>query len=366
MSRRLRLVLIVCGAAALAALLALLTMVYLLLQPDRFTAMLQTQARNVGLELHLAEPASPSLFPRPALDLHGITLNAQRATTPILLAARGRLALPWRTLFGGPTAISQLQIEAPRVDLDALQSWLDELPPSQSGGTLDIPRIDTGVGISRGSIVRGNALLLGNVDLQSGHLVSGQPFLLQLSARTPSGTPLTVRVSSTPRIDGGALELDDVALHLTMQGKQAAVLTLTLNGSARWQGASRATANLAGKLDRADAAQYDISLRLAPQAAQRPSLLALKLDGPGDHADLELPPQELLAWWSNLGDTENPRLSLPPGSADIRLDKLQVGDFSVQGLSMTTTGNGEPAAAGSAAPAAASSVRSAPGRAEVR
>ena len=352
MSRRLRLTLIACGGVVLAALLALLVMVYLLLQPERFTAMLQTQARAVGLELHLAEPASPSLFPRPALDLRGITLNAQRATAPILLAARGRLALPWHTLLGGPVAISQLQIEAPRVDLDALQLWLGELPPNRSGKTLDIPRIDTGVSISRGSIVRGNALLLGNVDLQAGHLVSGQPFPLQLSARTPSGTPLTVRVSSTPRIDGDTLELDNIALHM----EQAGTLALTLNGSARWHGAAHATASLAGKLDHANAGQYDISLQLTPVAAQQPSMLALKLDGPGDHADLRLPPQELLAWWNDLGSAENPQLRLPPGSASVQVDKLQAGDLSIQGLSVVATDDGPAGAASTTAPAAASSV----------
>ncbi|MEO7050865.1 MAG: AsmA family protein, partial [Rhodanobacter sp.] len=128
MSRRLRLTLLAFGGLAVVALLSVVVVVYLVLQPDRFTAMLQTQARAVGLDLSLASPASPTLFPRPALDLHGITLSAEGAGAPILLAARGRMALPWRTLFGGPTVISQLQIDSPRVDLDALQTWMAALP----------------------------------------------------------------------------------------------------------------------------------------------------------------------------------------------------------------------------------------------
>ncbi|MGB6145107.1 MAG: AsmA family protein, partial [Rhodanobacter sp.] len=94
MSRRLRLIATVLGGVVVAATLVVVAAVYLLLQPDRFTAMLQSQARATGLELNLASPASPSLFPRPALDLRGITLNAQGASAPILLAARGRLVLP--------------------------------------------------------------------------------------------------------------------------------------------------------------------------------------------------------------------------------------------------------------------------------
>ncbi|OZB58988.1 MAG: membrane assembly protein AsmA, partial [Lysobacterales bacterium 13-68-4] len=90
MSRRWRLVLL--GIAGVAGVLLLGTVigVYWLLQPDRFTASLQAQARAVGLELNLASPARPALFPRPALELQGITLNESGATMPILLAARGR------------------------------------------------------------------------------------------------------------------------------------------------------------------------------------------------------------------------------------------------------------------------------------
>ena len=143
MSRRLRLTLLALGGFALAVVLAAVIAVYLLLQPERFTRMLQTQARSAGLELNLASPASPTLFPRPALDLDGITLNAEGAGAPILLAAHGQLVLPWHTVLGGPTVISQLQIESPRVDLDALQDWLSALPAQPAGAPPNIQRIYT-------------------------------------------------------------------------------------------------------------------------------------------------------------------------------------------------------------------------------
>ncbi len=351
MSRRLRLILLVCGGMVLAALLALALMVYLLLQPDRFTAMLQTQARNVGLELNLARPASPTLFPRPALDLHGITLNAQGANVPILLAARGRLALPWRTLLGGPTNISQLAIEAPRVDLGALQAWLAALPPRPPGSLPNIPRIDAGVSISRGSLVRGDQLLLSQVALQTGSLISGQPFPVTLSALTASGLPLQLRLSGTPRIDGSTLQLDNVTLHLA----QASAMVLTLNGTARWHGVADVTASLSGKLDAADAGQYDVSLLLSPALADAPPLLTLKLDGPGNHADLRLPPRALLDWWNALLNEQDPQLTVPPGSGQVEIAKLQAGSVSIEGLSILA-GDAVPAAATVAAPASAATT----------
>lgn len=344
MSRRLRLILLMLGGFALAVVLAAVVAVYLLLQPERFTRMLQTQARTAGLELNLASPASPTLFPRPALDLDGITLNAEGAGAPILLAAHGQLVLPWHTLLGGPTVISQLQIESPRVDLDALQEWLAALPAHAEGTPPNIPRIDTGVSVSHGSVVRGNEVLLGNVSLEAGSLISGQPFPLDLSAVTAAGTPLQLRLSATPRIEGNALQLNNITLHFS----QGSAMTLALTGNAHWHGAADAAASLTGKLDQASAGQYDISLLLTPANQSNPLLLALKLAGPANHADLRLPPLALAHWWSQLSDPQGPQLSVPPGSGHAEIAKLEAGGISIEGLTIRA-GDTVPAPAGTAA-----------------
>jgi uncharacterized protein involved in outer membrane biogenesis len=352
MTRRLRLVLLTLAGLALVAVLAGLVTVYLLLQPDRFTAMLQAQARAAGLELNLASPASPSLFPRPALDLYGITLNARGASVPILLAARGRLALPWRTLVGGPTVISQLQIDAPRVDLDALQSWLAALPVQAQSAPPNIPRIATGVSISRGSVVRGDQLLLGNVMLEAGSLASGQPFPLSVSANTAAGTAFRLRLSATPRIQGNALQLDNIALHAS----QGSALTLQLGGSAHWHGAADAAAKLTGQLDQADGALYALSLALTPADQNQPLLLAIKLDGPGNHTSLRLPPLALAHWWNQLASDTAPVVGVPPGSGHLQADKITAGSVTIEGLAVQF-GDEVPAAASTAAPPAPAAVR---------
>jgi hypothetical protein len=352
MRRRWRLTLLVLGGVALTLALAAIVAVYLLLRPERFTAMLQTQARDAGLELNLASPASPTLFPRPALDLNGITINAQDASVPILLAARGQLALPWSTLMGGPTVISQLQIDAPRVDLEALQAWLAELPAQPQGAPTNIPRIDTGVSIVRGSIVRGDELLLGNVSLDAGSLISGQPFPLDLSATTASGLPLQLRLLATPRIQQDSLQLDDVSLHLA-QGNS---LALTLKGSARWHGAADAAADLTGTLDQSDAGQYIISLKLKPADQTHPLLLALKLDGPDNHADLRLPPLALAGWWSQLAGSQAVPLTVPPANGHLEMATFQAAGISVEGLTLDT-GDTAPAATGTAAAASSAAAK---------
>lgn len=354
MLRRWRITLAVVVGVSLTAVLVVVAAIYLLLQPDRFTAMLQSQARAAGLELNLSSPASPTLFPRPALDLTGITINAQNANVPILLAARGRLALSWRTLFGGPTVISQLQIDAPRVDLEALQAWLASLPAQPEGVPTDIPRIDTGVSIVRGSIVRGDQLLLGNLSLDAGSLQSGQPFPLSLSATSATGVLLQLQLSATPRIHENSLQLDDVGLHVS----QGSSLTLALHGQARWHGAADAAADLAGTLTLTSVGQYAISLRLTPADQTNPLLLALKLDGPDNHVDLRLPPLGLTQWWNALASDQARPLSLPPASGHMEMTRFAAGGVTVEGLTLDT-GNDVPAPATSSTmvkPAAAAAA----------
>lgn len=329
MTRRLHYALLGLTGILVAGLVALLVTVYLLLQPERFTAMLQEQARKAGLELSLASPASPTLFPRPALELRGLTLTAQGASMPILLAANGRLALPWSTLFGGPTVISRLEIDAPRVDLDALQAWLSSLPSGPAGAP-DIPRIDTGVRIARGTLVRGNHLLLRDFSLDAGSLLTGRPFPLVVSAKDAGGTPMQLRLTATPRIQGNALQLNDIHLAFT----RGAMLAMQLTGEAHWHGAADASATLAGSLDEADAGRYELSLDLTPANQSEPLLLALKLDGPGNRVDLRLPPLAVARWWSRIGDEGGPQLSAPPGSGQVEAATLDIGGVHVEGLRM--------------------------------
>ena len=209
-------------------------------------------------------------------------------------------------------------------------------------------RTNTGVSISHGSVVRGNEVLLGNVSLEAGSLISGRPFPLGLSAVTAAGTPLQLRLSATPRIEGNALQLNNITLHFS----QGSAMTLALTGNAHWHGAADAAASLAGKLDQASAGQYDISLLLTPADQSNPLLLALKLDGPANHADLRLPPLALARWWSQLSDPQGPQLSVPPGSGHAEIAQLEAGGISIEGLTIRA-GEDVPAAAGTtAAPAA--------------
>ena len=359
MPRWLRLTLLIASSATLLLVAVALAAVHLLLQPERITAVLQTQARAAGLELNLASPATPALFPRPALELEGITLSAQGANMPILLAARGTLALTWRTLLGRETVISQMAIDSPRVDLDALQSWLAHLPSGPANAPTQIPRIDAGVRITRGSLVRGNELLLGDVELDTGQLAANQPFPLTISAKDAQGIPTQLRLSLTPSIKGGALQLDNIALRLS----HSTTLTLQLSGEARWRGAADASAHLAGTLDHADSGQYVTGIELMPANESSPLMLALKLDGPDNHADLRLPPLALADWWAQLDHADGPTLAVPPVSGHAEIARIDTGNITIEGLTIQASSNVPASATSAAAPAPTAPIKAAPAKA---
>lgn len=352
--RPLRLLLIAGASVLGATALIVLASLYLLLQPDRFTAMLQEQASNAGLQLTLSSPASPTLFPRPALQLVGITLvardsNPNASNMPILLAANGRLVLPWRTLFGGPMVISRMQIDSPRVDLDALQAWLLNMPSPSTSMPRQIPRIATGVRIRNGSVVENNSEWLSEVSLDTGRLAPAQPFWINLSAKETDGTPLQLQISSVPSIAGGVLILDNIILNASDSSASAMHLT----GNARWSGAANASIQLQGKFYEANEGNYDAAVTLSPAGQNNPLLLHVKLLGKSNHVDLQLPPLALAQWWNQMANPLGPKLSAPPGNGQIDMATLDVGKIHIEGLSVQT-GSAVPANAQSVAPPAQS------------
>jgi hypothetical protein len=350
LSRPLRLLLIISASVLGGIVLAVLAALYLLLQPDRFTVMLQEQAKQAGLELTLSSPASPTLFPRPALHLEGITLIARdtgaanNSNMPILLAANGRLVLPWRTLFGGPVVISRMQINSPRVDLDALQAWLISLPPQSTSIPEQIPVIATGVRIRNGSLVQNNNEWLSGVSLDTGRLAPGQTFSINLSGKETDGTPLQLQLSMVPNIANGVLILDNIAV----QAADSSATTLHLAGHARWMGGANVAVQLQGKFNEANQGQYDASAMLTPAGQKNPLLLHVKLMGQDNHIDLELPPLALTQWWNELANPQGPQLSTPPGNGQVDMATLDIGGMHIEGLSVQT-GNAVPASASSVA-----------------
>lgn len=317
------------GLAWLGLVLALLVAggviaVYVMLQPERFTSLLASRARALGVELTLSHPASPSLWPRPAIEMQGISVRGDGGGS-ILLATRGRIILPWRALLRGDTAISRIEFDNPRVDLDALSAAIDALPPGNSGAQPFLPTIDTGLSIKDGTVIRQNAIWLGDVDLDTGELRSGRPFNLALRCKDASGRPLSLDLGTTPLLFADVLDLDDIVVSATA-GED---LRANLKGSAQWRGAANVSGAITGDINRGGEA-YQASVAMSPANMSDPLTLAIKLDGGNDHADVRIAPLKVAAWWSSMAG--NGPLSLPTFEGNVDTARIDAGPVKIQGL----------------------------------
>ena len=344
MNRRLRIGLLSAGGMLAVIVVAALIGTYVVLRPERFTAMLQDRARDAGLELTLANPASPTLWPTPALELKGITLRGNAQSPPLIVASRGKIVLPWRTLLRGDTRISRLEIEGARIDMDAVSAYLDTLPPRPSTAGAILPTIDAGFHITRGTLTRGTTLMLADVDIDAGRLTSGRVFELALSA-TASGNPYAIHLRTLPSLDSGVLTLDNVNLDVASRGHFAS----KLSGDATWRGGADVGASLAGKTTREGASAFDMVLTVTPANQQDPLSVQLKLDGDTDHADLHVPPLAVAAWWAGLNTGDSP--TLPPLLGTLDAAAIDVGSIHARGIHIRATPDG-PAPASTAAGAA--------------
>jgi len=348
MSRRLRITLLASGAALALLLATALMLLYVMLRPQRFTRTLKAGARQAGLELTLTAPAHPSLWPNPGVRLEGLQLYVSGQPYPLLIAESGRIVVPWRTLLGGATAITKLQLDTPRLNLDQLQRALANLPSGNGNGAPALPRIDTGITIRNGALIRNNQLLLEHIDLHTGALVPGQPFVLDAEARNDGQPTRLVKLTFTPqRAQDGAIALTK----LQLDARSGQHLALRLSGAAHWRGGARLQLELSGQATTAQGDPYAISLSSEPKP-DTPQVLHLKVDGKAGSADLRLSPVTLTAWWRHITGAYTPGpLPTPPLDGRVKAAELNFGSLHAKDLELTS-GDALPApAASSAAPA---------------
>ncbi len=346
MQRRTRLILLSVVLTVAALLLAAVIGLYVLLQPQRITDLLRHQAQRIGLTLSLNAPAEPTLWPQPALVLHGLTLSADNR--PVLVAARARVELPWDTLFGGPVAITQLELDTLQLDVARLGDVLGNLK-SETAGTPQLPHINAGIRIDHGTLTQNGTVLLDHMHMETGPLLPEQAFNLQLTANA-NDKPFTLTLRTTPQPTPDALKFADT--HITYKTSSGA--HAVLDGEADWRGGNNIRLTLHGNITDNDNRRYTTQLQLIP--GRQSFVCHLIARGPGMNARLHLPTSEMVAWWH---EVSNPALKgplpLPPMDGVIEAEQLDAGSVHMEGLRMTAG-----AAAASSTPAAASSAPATP------
>lgn len=332
----------------LALVLAGVLIVRSLLQPQRFTALLQSQLANAGLVLSVDKPASPALWPHPAVQLQGFRLSVAGATTPLLSASEARIVVPWRALLHRELAVERLEIENPRIDLDQLQTLLSRMP--HGAGAPRLPRIGAGLRIVNGTLVRADEPLLFDVNAETGPLLPGTLFHMDATARNGADRGGKLSLRMLPQYQDGTLEFEQLNLQIGVeQGAQAHIA-----GDASWRGGSELGASLHGGFtlpahgsvavastpapassspSPMPGRSYTLALQVHPAHGATPMTAALKLDGEGKHVNMSVQPAALPGWWNDvLGSAPATALAMPPVSGSAQLDAADFGPLQMRGV----------------------------------
>ena len=141
---------LVAGSLVLVVLLLVLVARFAL-PPQRVASLVLDQVgRALDLEITAAGSSEYRLRGTPMLVVRDVVARQPGAGVAILRADRIHVALPWSTLRarGADLTATRIELDAPVLDLPALQAWLATRPP----GERRIPTLTDGVRITDGRI----------------------------------------------------------------------------------------------------------------------------------------------------------------------------------------------------------------------
>lgn len=122
------------------------------LQPQLLVPLILDRAgKSLGLEITADADPGTRLRGEPQLVVRRLVAREPGAETAILRAERLLLALPWSSLRNGgkDLTIERIELDAPVLDVPALQAWLAKRPPE---GETKIPVLTSGLRVVDGRI----------------------------------------------------------------------------------------------------------------------------------------------------------------------------------------------------------------------
>lgn len=224
-----------------------------LLQPKQLVPLILDRAgKSLGLEITADGNAEARLRGEPQLIVRRLVAREPGAKKTILRAERVLLALPWSTLRNGgkDAVIERIELDAPVLDVPALQAWLAKRPPSEE---TKIPTLTDGLRIVDGRIDNDDWRIEG-VTLALPSLHAQKPVEARVQGRyvdASTAIPFDLAVALTkPANDAGVavfgpltIERGDWRLAATIQfsgplhqrGNELAVVPAKLGVSARYE-----------------------------------------------------------------------------------------------------------------------------------
>lgn len=312
------------------ALLAMASLVRWASRPQQVAELVLSQTgRALGLEITAKGVSEYRLRGVPRIVLRDVEARMPGDRTPVLRAGRILLSVPWTTLRsrGRDLVIHRIEIDAPQLDLPALQRWQATRPPT---ARTRVPRLTDGLAIRRGRIDAGGWRIEA-VDIDVPRLAPDRPVRGHLRGRvvaTGTTLPFDLRGTLTRPADGAGLGLAGTAtvqrpdwrlpLDLVLRGiprtsDRLALDRFAMGARARYEAGDT---RLPFVLGAAGALRYDRGVRLSPLGlAIRRGGVIPTLDAAGRIAwgeTLQLALDGRLARWP----TAWPALPAPLGKPD--------------------------------------------------
>lgn len=178
-----------------------------LLQPQRSVpVLLDRGGKALGLVVSAAPEVEARLRDTPQLVVRDLVVREPDSKAVILRADRLLIALPWSTLRsrGDELTVERLELDAPTLDVVALQTWLAKRPPSED---TTIPTLTDGVRIRDGRIDNDD-WRIENVAVDLPALHAQRPVEARVRGRyvdAPTAIPFDLAVALTQPANGAGL-----------------------------------------------------------------------------------------------------------------------------------------------------------------
>lgn len=186
-----------------------------LLQPEQLVPLILDRAgKSLGLEITADANAEARLRGEPQLVVRNLVAREPGAKTAILRAGRVLLALPWSSLRSGGKApvIRRVELDAPVLDVPALQAWLAKRPSSKE---TKIPVLTDGLRVVDGRIDNDD-WHIENITATLPSLHQQQPVDARIQGRyidAPTAIPFDLAVALTrPANDAGVAVVGTLAI----------------------------------------------------------------------------------------------------------------------------------------------------------
>jgi hypothetical protein len=141
--------------AGLFLLLLLALSLRFVLQPARVAGfVLDSLGKSLGLQITATGDSEYRLRGTPMLVVRNVVAREPGATTPLLRAQRVYVSVPWSTVRsrGEQLDMTRIEVDAPVLDITALQHWLASRPASKT----PIPTLSNGLRLTEGRLVGDN------------------------------------------------------------------------------------------------------------------------------------------------------------------------------------------------------------------